>query len=466
MKKRILTLVLASFIISNISLTASALDNKATSTKVKKVSITKTHKQRKQSDVFKYDYINYDWWNNYNDPILTGYIEKAIKNNYDLKMASIAVEEYYQMVKLQFANELPSVGANFAPGVGKLPGATNGEFNFALPIYASYEVDILLKNHDKTASVKKDYEAYLQDERATYISMASAIGTTYLNIVKLDKMIELQEEIVQDRKIIYDLMVLRNKEGLTSTSDTVKANKAYIAGNTNLIEYKKARAKLLNQLAVLIGENPNNAEELTRISFDDLKFIGFIPEEISSDVIMNRPDYKKAEIKIEKAKIDVRVAKKEFLPTLNIGGLALFLNRDFGSLFSTKGMLAGVGGGLGWPIFTGGSRFANLNLKKAQAERVLNNYYQTNLTAIKEVNDTLITIKKDEEKYQDSVKQAKLERQDFSFTTNKYNEGMISKLDLTQAKENILFTDLQVVNNKVDCLVNYIGLYKVTGSQL
>ncbi len=36
-------------------------------------------------------------------------------------------------------------------------------------------------------------------------------------------MIELQEEIVQDRKLIYDLMLARNKEGLTSTADTVKS---------------------------------------------------------------------------------------------------------------------------------------------------------------------------------------------------------------------------------------------------
>lgn len=135
----------------------------------------------------------------------------------------------------------------------------------------------------------------MQDERAAYISIASAVGTTYLNIIKLDKMIELQEEIVKDRKTIYNLMLARNKEGLTSTADTVKANKAYIAGNTDLTEYKKQRTKLLNQLCVLIGENPNNADKITRTSFEQLSYSGVIPTEISSDVITNRPDYLKAE---------------------------------------------------------------------------------------------------------------------------------------------------------------------------
>lgn len=279
-------------------------------------------------------------------------------------------------------------------------------------------------------------------------------------------MIELQEEIVQDRKLIYDLMLARNKEGLTSTSDTVKANKSYIAGNTDLTEYKKQRTKLLNQLAVLIGENPNNSDSLNRTSYDNLNYTGIIPTEIPSEVITTRPDYIKAEQMVEKAGINVRVAKKEFLPSINLMGIAFFLANDFGSIWTTKNALAMLGGGLNLPIFTGGRRIANLRLKKDEYERVLNNYYKTNLTAIQEVNDALVSIKLDEQKLQDTKKQAELEKEDFGYSTNKYNQGTISKLDLVQVKENVLFTDKMVVNDKINCLVNYIGLYKATGSQL
>ncbi len=324
MKKSIATLLLASFILTNISPAAClAIGNKDIK-EPKKVSITKTHKQRAKSDVFKYEYINYDWWKNFNDDILNGYIDTAIKNNYDLKMATIAVDEYYQAVKIQFANELPSANLGAGAGYSKMPYSSSSDWGFSVPAFASYELDLFLKNRDKTKASKKDYEASLQDERAAYISIASAVGTTYFNIVKLDKMIALQEEIVQDRKTIYDLMLARNKEGLTSTADTVKANKSYIAGNTDLTEYKKQRTKLLNQLCVLLGENPNKAESLTRTSFDDIHFSGNIPSEISSEVIVTRPDYIRAEKMVEKAGINVRVAKKEFLPSVNLMGVAFF----------------------------------------------------------------------------------------------------------------------------------------------
>ena len=467
MKKTIISLLLASFILTEVSpMACLAIGSNNTTKEPKKVSITKTHKQRAKSDEFKYEYINYAWWNNFNDPILTGYIDRAIKNNYDLKMATIAVDEYYQAMKIQFANELPTAGVGFGPGYSKMPFTTSSSWGFAMPAFASYEVDLFLKNHDKTNASKKEYEASLQDERSAYIAIASAVGTTYFNIVKLDKMITLQEDIVKDRKTIYNLMLARNKEGLTSTADTVKANKSYIAGNTDLTEYKKQRTKLLNQLAVLIGESPNNSESLTRISYDNLHFSGNLPSEVSTDVIMQRPDYLKSEKMLEKAGIDVKVARKEFLPTFNIGAFAMFLSNDLGSLWTTKNALAGLGGGLGLPLFTGGRRIANLRLKKDEYERLLNDYQKTNLTAIQEVNDALISIRLDHEKYQDVEKQAKLEREDFGYSTNKYNQGTISKLDLIQVKENVLFTDKQVVNDKINCYVNYIGLYKAVGTQL
>ena len=341
MKKIITTLLLAGFIIADVSpLAAFAIGSKTKANEPKKVSIMKSHKLRQKSDEFKYEYINYEWWNNFNDPILTGYIDRAIKNNYSLKMATIAVDEYYQAIKIQFANELPQAGTAFSPAYVKNSGFNEGDWTFAMPAIVNYEADIFLKNHDKTKSVKKEYEGSLQDERAAYIGIASAVGSVYLNIIKLDKMISLQEEIVKDRKIIYDLFLARNKEGLTSTADTVKANKSYISGQTALTEYKKQRNILLNQLCVLIGENPNKADTISRASYDELDFSGIIPEEIASEVISQRPDYIKAEKMIEKAGIDVRVAKKEFLPSINLTGVALFLAGDIGSLWTTKNALA------------------------------------------------------------------------------------------------------------------------------
>ena len=464
MKKIITTALLASMLSMTIMPALAATEKSSVSPKQFKSMVSKNKKTPK-SDDYKFDYVNMNWWSNFNDDLLNGYIEKAILNNYDLKMATINVEEYYQNVKLQFANELPSAVAGFGPGFFKAPGMTNTSSAFGLPVIVQYEADIFLKNHNKTKAVKKLYEGSKLDERAAYISVASAVGSTYFNIVNLDKMISLQEEIVKIRQDIYNLMLARNKEGLTSTADTIKANKALVAGQTDLIELKKNREKMLHQMCVLIGESPENASSIKRNSLDSMNYQLAIPTQIPSEIITQRPDYMRAELMVEKAGIDVKVAKKEFLPAINILGGALFSASDLGSLFTTKNMLLGVGGGLMTPLFQGGSLIANLKLKKATYERILQDYYKTNLTAIQEVNDSLVASRLDKDKMAQTIKQYNLEKSDYKYNEKKFNQGTISKLDLIQYQENLLTIEKLVAQQKVECMTDAISLYKATGSK-
>lgn len=464
MKKIITTALLASMLSMTIMPALAVTEKSSASPKQFKSMVSKNKKNQK-SDDYKFDYVNMNWWSNFNDDLLNGYIEKAILNNYDLKMATINVEEYYQNVKLQFSNELPSAVAGFGPGFFKAPGMTNTSSAFGLPVIVQYEADIFLKNHNKTKAVKKLYEGSKLDERAAYISVASAVGSTYFNIVNLDKMISLQEEIVKIRQDIYNLMLARNKEGLTSTADTIKANKALVAGQTDLIELKKNREKMLHQMCVLIGESPENASSIKRNSLDKMNYQLAIPTQIPSEIITQRPDYMRAELMVEKAGIDVKVAKKEFLPAINILGGALFNASDLGSLFTTKNMLLGVGGGLMTPLFQGGSLIANLKLKKATYERILQDYYKTNLTAIQEVNDSLVASRLDKDKMAQTIKQYNLEKSDYKYNEKKYNQGTISKLDLIQYQENLLTIEKLVAQQKVECMTDAISLYKATGSK-
>jgi len=469
MKKKIIAgLLLANFITINstpalalIHLGAQKDDNKAV--KIEDVKIKKNNKKVKWTKLRisnKYDYVNLSWWEKLNDDILNDYIQRAVEHNYSGKIASLTVDEYFQNVKAQRANELPSITGGFMPGVGGDKNSGNGSIFF--PIMVSYELDLFLKNHDKTKSMKKLYEASIQDERAAYISIVSAVGSTYYNIIMLDELIESQKHIVSLRQEIYDAMVISNEEGVTSTSDVMKANKALIAGQSTLIDLEKNRIKALDQLAVLIGESPENIASLKRSKYSDINYEYNMPATISSDIITQRPDYLKSEIMLEKAGIDVRVAKKEFLPALNIGGLALFNAKSAG--MPLPNFLWGVGGGAFESIFTGGKRIANLKINKVRYEKMLDTYKNTNLTAIQEVNDAMYAYKYSNDKYNQNLNHQKLETKDFDLSKQMFEQGIISKLDLNQRHENLLSINNLVVQNKINCIVDSIGLYKATGA--
>ena len=423
----------------------------------------KSEKVKPQNN--KYEYINMAWWANFNDEYLNDYIIRAVENNKDLKMATLTIDEYYQNVIMQRSQEMPSIAAGFLPAYGKMPMSGKEQGSFGLPIIASYELDLFGKNHNKTTGIRKLYEASILDEQAAYISIASAVGTVYVNVVKLDALIDMQEDIVKLRKEISEIMTISNNEGIVSTSDLVKANKSYIAGTSDLVELKKERTKLLNQLAVLVGDSPNNIEEYKRADYKTLAFSGVIPEEVSSEIIMNRPDYKKAEKLLEKAGIDVRVARKEMLPKINLGGLIFFNNKYLESLFTTNGMLWGVGGGIVQPLFQGFSLKANLKAKKIAYERSLRNYEKVNLTSMQEVNDSLVSVNMDREKLAKQKEIQSLEQKDFKLTEEKYKEGVIAKLDLDQQQENLLNVQRMVYNTEFDCMVDYINFYKAIAAK-
>lgn len=421
---------------------------------------------KSQVTEYKFSDVNLDWWKNYNDELLEGYIVKAINNNQDLKIATLKVEEARQNVKLQFSKELPNASVGVSPLLYKMPDSTSSISSFGIPMMVSYEADIFLKNHDKTKSVKKLHEISKINEKAAYISVASAVGATYFNIVKLDKLIAIQNEIITDRKQIYELMKLRSGQGITSTADVVRADKAYVLAQITLSDLKKAREIMLNSLAVLIGESPNNINELKRISYDELMYQKPIPKEISSDIITQRPDYLAAEKMVEKAGIDVRVAKKEFLPKIDILGLLFFSSSSLGGSMNWTNALALLGGQAMLPIFTGGAKFANLRINKNRYEQILQNYYKTNLVAIQEVNDSLSSLKLDNEKYNKNLKTYDMQKADFKYMQMRYDQGIMSKLDLLQQKENLLVIDEIVATSKTECYIDQISLYKAVGGNL
>lgn len=426
--------------------------------KVKKIN------SKKVETVNKLDYINLDFWKNYGDDNLNYYITRAIETNYDLKVASLNSEIYKNYITAQRAAQMPTVGAGFAPSYAKLPNTTDFDWTYALPIYVNYEADIFLKNRDKTSASKKNYEMSLLDEKSTYISVASVVGSVYFNIIKLDKVIEYQKEIVNLRKEIYNLMNISHEEGIISTQDVIRANKSYIAGNTELINLEKQRLQLINNLSTLIGTSDNSDFKYSNL--DNIEYKGEIPESLNGSIIVNRPDYIKAEKYVEKAGLDVRIAKKEFLPSINITGLSLFNAGEFSKLLTTKTAIIGLGGSVLADLFTGGRKVANLRIKKTEYEKSLNLYEKTNIVALQEINDALVAINHDKTKYNENKKQNNLEERDYDLKELKFREGVISKLELIQAKENLLTVKKLVASDKADCFIDYIGLYKATGTKI
>ena len=413
--------------------------------------------------------LNIEFFNRFNDENLNSYIQQALNNNHDLKKAEHVVEQYRQQVKYSLGKELPSfsVGANYL-GI-KVPELDNFQLKdnaFILPFIANYEADLLLKNRDKTRAVKKSYEAAKSDEKAIYLALLSDVATVYTNILQYDDLIEKQAEVLKNQEEILERSNKKFECGVISTTELNNAKKNVETVRSSLENLKKERETAMMQLAVLTGNSSLNISEMKFGTLENFEYSGEIPEEISSEVIFARPDVKASEAKLEKAKIDVRVARKEFFPRFNIVGIWAFNTIAPGTFFSWESSLAAILAGATQDIFKGGMKVANLKIQKAKYEELFEDFNQTNLEAVKEVNTALCIIKHDKQIEENTKNELKLETEILGNAQRKISQGVISEPEYLAEENRLIGTQTDYAQAKTQRIVNYFTLYKAVGGQL
>lgn len=413
--------------------------------------------------------LNVEFFNNFNDCYLPQYINEAIDNNHNAKQATARVEQYRQQVRSSLGKELPtlSVGANYLGA--KIPDIDNFQLKknaFILPLITNYEADLLLKNRDKTKSTNKSYEISKQDEKAVYLSLLSDVATVYTNILQYDELIKTQYELISNAQNILDNDKRKFGRGVINSTTLNNSQKDVEIAKNNLETLEKQREIALMQLSVLIGKSSECIDDIQRGELSTFEYQKAIPNEIESDVIFSRPDVLAAEKQLEKAKIDIRVARKEFLPTFNITGLWIFNTIAGGTFFSWDSSLAAIMAGAMQDIFVGGKKVANLKFQKAKYEELFENYRQTDLDAVKEVNTALCIIKHDTNIDNNTKNQLDFETKNYEDAQKMYNRGIISNNDFSNVKRRYLTEEFETAQSKTQRLTDYFTLYKAVGGKL
>ena len=331
---------------------------------------------------------------------------------------------------------------------------------------ASYEADFLLKNRDKTKAVKKSYEAAQFREKSVYLALLTDVATVYTNILQYDDLIEKQTEVLKNQQEILTRSNKKFERGVINSTELNNAKKMVETSKSNLEKLQKERETAMMQLAVLTGNSSSNIADMKVGDLDNFEYSGNIPEEISSDVIFARPDVKMAEANLEKAKIDVRVAKKEFFPRFNIVGVWAFNTIAPGTFFSWESSLAAILAGATQDIFKGGMKIANLKIQKAKYEELFEDYNQTNLDAVKEVNTALCIIKHDRKIEDNTKSELNYETANFQNAQKKLSRGVISDPEYLMEENKLINSQTNYTQAKTQRIVNYFTLYKAVGGQL
>ncbi len=227
----------------------------------------------------------------------------------------------------------------------------------------------------------------------------------------------------------------------------------------NLEETKEV---LINTLKIYLAQSEGNIE---RISFEDITIPQNLPNEINSEVIDNRPDYIIQESNLRKTGFDVKIAKKELLPSFIVFGQIGLNAYQLSHLFNRSSQLANAGIMPSFDLFSGGKKLAFLKFKKYQYDEALNNYHKTILEDIKELNLGLLSYKTALSNYNESVERLNHQSKLFAMQKERNNIGVVSNLDILYNREAELLIEKEKVLNKINYLISTISLYKAVGGK-
>lgn len=417
----------------------------------------------------KAEALNLKWFDNFQDPNLTKYILMAIEQNKDVEIARKNILKYRQEKNLSLSKLFPelNVGANYA--LLKIPASTipNTDIqpnSFILPFNFNWELDYLLKNYNRVEQAKLDIENSILELESTGLIAATDTASAYFNVSNLNKQIEEGEKILNSNKKIYEAYKKMLKIGAVNIVDVNLKEEIYLNSLNNLNNLKKQRGVFLTNLAYLTGNSPYNLDEMEITPIDKINFKGNYPKNLVGSVICNRPDIKKLENEIKKAKIDITIAKKDFLPKITIIGLMSFstIVQNFG----WDGVFAALVAGATQNIFDGGKRIFNFKLSKVEYETKIENYLKADLNALKEVNESLYTLKKDYESLLNGEKNINLAEINFNKANKMYNCGKSSYLDYLDESNVYTNSNISYYNLKNQNFINLISLYKAVGGEL
>ncbi len=415
------------------------------------------------------EYMNLAWWEKYNDEYLTDNLLKLYEKNYDLKNAALKVKENEQIVKIQFANELPQIGLSgqlyrdmrsSMQQFGSMQIPSYAQYNYYLPITASYEVDIWGTNRLRTKSMKQRLEIVKQAERATYIALTSDFAADYYNLIRADEFLKIQNELVKTQEEIVSKVKDKYDIGLCTINDLLAEQRILTTLKEERNRHIKTRDTLIDTMQVYLADSGANIE---RNSYDNITLLSGIPLEYSTSIVENRPDYLQEEANIKRIGFDVKVARREFLPKFIIFGQIGLNAYHLDTLFNSASQMFSAGVLPSIDLFAGGRKIAMLKLKKFQYEEALNSYQKTILTGIKDMNSGLVEYKEARENYKESADRLNMQKQTYSLAQDKQGIGSASDLDVLYAKEAYLMVKKDEVSNKINTLISTIGLYRAAG---
>ena len=393
------------------------------------------------------------WKELFADTLLQNLIEIGLKNNTDLEIARLKVEQAEATLKTSKLALFPSVSFSAQAG------AKNEGFNYNIAPTASWEIDAFGKLHNTKKGAEAALAATEAYQQAVQTKLIATIADAYYTLLMLDEQLEISKRTLNTWEENIRTLSALKRAGKTNEAAVLqaKANKVNVEGS--ILTLKKQIIVQENSLSALLGLVPQELErnELSQQVFPDTLLMG-LP--LSS--LINRPDVRQAEYKLVEAFYATNVARSYFYPSITLNG-----NAGWSGISGNPGdWIFNAVASLVQPIFNQGKNKARLKISESQRQEALLNFRQTLLDAGTEANNALISWQTARKRL-DSDKLQIMYLKGAVFNTQLLmKNGQATYIEVLSAQKNLLQAELTETNDKYLEIQSVITLYHALGGGL
>jgi multidrug efflux system outer membrane protein len=414
------------------------------------------------------DIVDTAWWEQFQDPALNELIGIALAENKDVKIAAARVEQFLGQFQTTRSQLFPQAAAGFDAerqrlpiGSTALPPGTGPVFNqFSATLSASWEIDVFGKLRRQTESARANLLASEEGRRATILTLVASVATSYINLVSLDRQLEIAKATTASRADSVKVFSLRFKYGQVSQMELSQSQSEYESSLATIPQIEQQIGQQENSLSILLGRNP---QPITRDrELDDLA-LPIVPAGLPSELLTRRPDLRQAEQNLIAANALIGAARALYFPSISLTGLFGTASSQFSNLFTGPARVWSYAGSVTMPIFTAGNIAGQVKQAEAQQQQALFSYQKAIQVAFQEVDDSLIGLQKSREVLVVQGREVDALRTYARLARLRYEGGYTSYIEVLDAERSLFNSQLNYTQTQGTVFNSMVTLYKSMG---
>ncbi len=402
-----------------------------------------------------------EWQQFFADARLRALIQIALRNNRDLRVAVLNIEQARAQYQIQRSYEVPTVTLG-ATGLAepKSEGSGTSTYYTAGLSVVGYELDLFGRVRSLSDVALEQFFATEEARKAAQISLIAAVANLYYTVLADDEQLEVTRKTLVTREESYRLQKLRHDNGASSAYDFAQAVTLVEGARAALALLQRQRAQDYNALVLLLGQAPGAALP-GGLPLEQQGLLAEIPAGLPSELLERRPDIQRAERQLKAANANIGAARAAFYPRITLTGSAGFASDDLTGLFSNRAWQFAPR--ITLPIFDGGLNQANLEVSQVNRDIAVAVYERSIQTAFREVADALAGRATLGEQLRALRAQAQAEERRFQLADLRYRNGASSYLDVLDAQRALFQSQQLVVIAQASLVQNLVNLYKSLG---